>query len=256
MIRIFLLAVLLLGTSVFTSAQHQKHGKRGKGASTELRAELRSWFEQQVAPSLREWQRQFDATLSQQELETVRRMRIQASALRKNRGANHHDAKEAIAAELKPIMKQHRDYLRGLFDRNEEAIEAWRDQARAIANKHSTDAGDSRRGKHGVQQLPLIGGDGKRAAIRFVLWDGTLPPVGEAFLDRSTGIDESNMVLPDGAVAIEVFDMNGSLVRTQQGTMLNGELQESINVNGLAKGQYMASIKAGNGKRTSRIVQH
>jgi len=259
MFRLTLLGVLVLTATTISNAQPHGRGHHDKGASQQLRADLRSWFEQSVAPSVREWQRQYDASLSAEDLAIVHRLRTQAAQLRGQRtgkrdGSNR-EAMQAIAAELKPIMQRSKEALREIFDANEETIDGWREHVRtAVQNHRSAQGHDGKphgKGHHGMAML----GDGKRAAVRFVLWDGTMPSLDEAAMQRPTSVDKSNKRLADGQASIEVFDMNGVLMRTQTGTIRNGELQERVNLDGLATGQYMASIKTSDGTRRSIILQ-
>lgn len=259
MFRLSLLGVLVLCAAFVSNAQPHGRGHHDKGASQQLRAELRSWFEQNVAPSVREWQRQYDASLSAEDLATVKRLRTQAAQLRAqrtgNRDGSQREAMQAIAAELKPIMQRSKETLRAIFDANEETIDGWREHVRTTVQEHRSAQGrDGKPHGKGHHGMPMLG-DGKRAAVRFVLWDGTMPSLDEATIQRPTSVQKSGSRLADGQASIEVFDMNGVFLRTQSGTIRNGELQERVNLDGLANGQYMASIKASDGSRRSIIVQ-
>jgi len=82
---------------------------------------------------------------------------------------------KTIIDRVTPIAKSSRTFLRDLFDKNETQLEAWRTDSRKIVeawHARHDDEGDRPRKKMGG--LPLLGGDGRKAALRFILWDGTL----------------------------------------------------------------------------------
>lgn len=252
----FRLVVLALSALVLASplVAHD-HGKGMKGAPPELRAQIRTWFEQSVAPTLKGWQKTYDATLSADDLATVQRLRAQAAQLRQQPKPDRREAMHALMEELKPVMQRSRETLRALFDANEETIEGWRSRVKDMMAQHMTDhpAGKGKhRGKH--HGIPMMG-HGKRAAVFFVLWDGSTPPMDGAMMQTPAWLDDTAPRLSDGPATIDIYDMNGTLVRSLKGTIANGDVQERIDLNGLAKGQYMASIKAADGTRRTIIVQ-
>ncbi|MCX6141509.1 MAG: T9SS type A sorting domain-containing protein [Candidatus Kapabacteria bacterium] len=266
-------------------------------AAQDLRTQMRTWFERDVYPSLKAWHQEYDASLSATDLATLNTYRADAKRLMDamrsdikalkgtvNKGdrddvrskiqalrEKHHDAMESIVEGVKPIAKRSKDKLRSIFDKNEDQIEAWRDQAREMLKSKQGN------GSHG-KGLPILGEDGKRGALKFILWDGSMPPAEEAMMDndmmgeratqgRSTlgpmtispapSGNAANVrvsSVPDGAATLEIFDMNGTRVRSIPVTASNGTIDQRVDLSGLAAGTYMASVNTPQGRRTGQIV--
>ena len=198
-IRTIIVALILLtaaATSV-TAQGDRERGKEARKARTELRASLRSWFTTSVYPIVKQWHDAFDAQLSASDRAALQQLRTESrqarerlqnglekliTASRDERRDladdvrdDFHTSMKSIFDRVRPIAKASRSFLRDLLDKNETQLENWRDAERKIVDswrdKYEMDD-DHRRGKMGG--LPLIGGDGHRAAMRFMLWDGTL----------------------------------------------------------------------------------
>lgn len=292
---IVLLVSVALSTNLFAQDRSSKRSEQ-KAAFQELRADLHSWFERDVYPIAKDWHEQYDASLAPEDLRTLQGLRVEAKRLKeavvsdlKNlRGTfergdrkelrekmddlrdRHRDAVEQLLERLKPIAKRSRTKLRELFDANEDKIEAWRDQARQIVGEWRDDHDDlnfrglfSRGGHH----LPLIAGDGRRAAVRFILWDGSMPPAPEAKTsaprrmpmnaspapsENAATINAAN--IPDGQHALQIFDMNGTLVRTSTVTAVSGQVSQKVDLTGLPAGTYMVSINTPAGRSTTNVV--
>lgn len=292
---IILAVIALLHSSSIAQNKAAKRAER-HAAMTELRADMRSWFERDVYPTAKVWHDQYDASLSPEDLQTLQGLRAEAKRLKEavmndikglrgtfERGnrdelhdkmddlrEKHRDAVEDLLERLKPIAKRSRATLRKLFDDNEDTIERWRDQARNIVGDWRDEHDDLNfkgmfgRGHH---QLPLLSGDGRKAAVRFILWDGTMPPVRDAGIfaplrmpmsvsPAPTGstatVDASNV--PDGQHTLQIFDMNGTLVRTMKVTALSGKVNHQFDLSGLPAGTYMVSINTPAGRSTTNVV--
>lgn len=286
-----LVAVIALTGNATAQDKSNNKGAR-REALQELRADMRAWFEREVYPTAKMWHEQYDASLSPEDLRTLQGLRAEAKRLKeavtadlKNmRGSfergdrselrekmgdlrdKHRDAVEQLLERLKPIAKRSRTKLRELFDANEDKIEAWRAQARDIVGDWRDDH-DELGLKGGHRQLPLIGADGRKAAVRFILWDGSMPPAPEsrplapsrmpmkvspAPSGNTATVDISN--IPDGQHTLQVFDMNGTMVRSTTVTALSGQVNHKIDLSGLPAGTYMVSINTPAGRSTSNVV--
>lgn len=234
--RMIWILAILVGSSA-------AHGTAQQGT---LRQELRAWFERSVATELRTWQREYDATLSAADLATVQRLRTRATQIRTTlKGEARRDAMRDLLQELRPVMKASTSTLLELYERHEDRIDGWRTEAhdivRAWRERHPDQRGAHKRRPHA---LPF--GDGKRGAIRFVLWDGQLPG------EHSMGMASPAMI--DGPATVEIFDMHGALVRTVSANVADGRLERTPDLTGLARGTYMASVRTADGRRSTQLV--
>lgn len=279
----------------------------------ELRTEMRAWFERSVKPTLLEWKRDYDASLSPEDLATLNQLRAEAAAHRKqwaqhkkehkkehkrdDNGDGRHDrhsdadrearhaARKAFFERLKPIAERSKEKLTSIFEDGEERIDAWKDEAKAIYTKWREANPDVRKDckpHHGIGPMGMdfgIGHHGKRAALRFMLWDGTMPAEDEVRFGSegaSTDLNEvgtpqmsplriaplptentvalSMLVMENGPTTVEIFSMDGVLVKSIPVTISGNSLNELIDVSGLRTGVYMASVNSTTGRRTREIV--
>lgn len=266
-------------------------------AFQELRGDLRSWFEQDVYPTAKIWHEQYDASLTSQDLADLQRLRAEAKRLREaaktdlkslrttaesgsrssireelqNVREKYKDDVASLLERLKPIAKRSRTMLRKIFDDNEDKIEAWRSMARDIVGDWREEHDDlSMKGMfgRGDHQLPLLSGDGRKAAVRFILWDGTMPPAPEPrFSARQQRMPMnvspapsgntatvSAMNVPDGQHMLQVFDMNGTLIRSTAVTSVSGKITQNIDLSGIPAGTYMVSVNTPAGRSTTNLV--
>lgn len=293
-----LLVIIVALVCVQAGVAQDKSSKRAerRAAMTELRSDMRAWFEREVYPTAKMWHEQYDASLSAEDLKTLQGLRQEAKRLKETvisdlknmrstfeRGDRselrekmddlrdkHRDAVEDLLERLKPIAKRSRTKLRQLFDDNEDKIETWRKQARDIVGDWREEHDDLNfkgmfgRGHH---QLPFLSGDGRKAAVRFILWDGTMPPAPDAGLfapqrmpmnvspapmGNTATVDVSNV--PDGQHTLQVFDMNGTMVRSLNVTSVSGKVNHQFDLSGLAAGTYMVSINTPAGRSTTNVV--
>lgn len=246
------LCIVAIGATTLLAQSHRDGGNRkhNRPDGEQRSPELRTWFETSVYPQLLAWHNEYDASLSAEDRTALNALRVKAAALRQQRG-NHKSqegqaAKHELMAELKPIMERSAATLKALFERNEAVIEQWRAEAKAIVqSQHGEHSRKEGKGRHGFID-GLLNGNGRRAAVRFVLWNGELPaPPSKA---------SSNVPLTDGPATIEIFDMNGSLVRTESAVISNGTVDRAFNLQGLANGAYMGSVVSASGQRRTQIV--
>jgi len=271
MTRNILLLAFVAAVAITTMAQANQHGKQNK----QVKQEIRGWFESSVYPSLKKWHDEYDASLSAEDLSTLKQLRSEAKSIKQNmHSLSNSDRDElkdnmrALLDRVRPIAKRSREVLRRIFDANEDQIEQWREELR---EKLEGMQGDGEH-KFGGPMAGMFDMD-KRAALRFILWDGTLPPArGQSDKDSpSRGeynalgnlnvapnpADHSASVsmkdLPNGKVTIEVYDMNGVRVSSQPATVTNGSINEHIDVSSLSAGNYMVSVVTLNGRRTAAL---
>lgn len=198
-LRLLIISMLALGALTTTaSAQRERgRGKEARKARTELRTELRMWFTTSVYPTMKQWHDAYDAQLSASDRTTLQQLRTESHQARERLEAgftklltaprgerrdlaedirdDYRTTMKSIIDRVTPVAKSSRTFLRGLFDKNETQLETWRDESRKIVDawhaRHD-DAGD--RPRKNMGGLALLGGDGRKAALRFILWDGSL----------------------------------------------------------------------------------
>ena len=198
-LRVLIISMLALGALTTTaSAQRERgRGKEARKARAELRNELRTWFTKSVYPTMKQWHDAYDAQLSASDRATLLQLRTESRQARERledgltklltapRGERRDIAEDirddyrstmkSIIDRVTPIAKSSRTFLRDLFDKNETQLEAWRTDSRKIVEAwHARHDNEGDRPRKKIGGLPLLGGDGRKAALRFILWDGTL----------------------------------------------------------------------------------
>lgn len=292
---LLLVALVCLFLSGTTHATAQPADKTQRREDTKaLRAEMRAWFERSVQPTLLKWKREYDASLSVEDLAALNVLRQEAKAHRKNKmqdrrskdarhhdkdarhgdkGSRHDDARKAFFERLRPIAERSKDKLRSIFDNGKDRIDVWRPEAMDIidnwqeSNPKSHHHFDRHFGMHSMPMGLGRGHMGKRAAIRFMLWDG-IADTDEA---RHVGITPTSPMrvaplpaggtvalalddMQNGPATIEVFTMDGTLVKSVQVNIVGNALDEVIDVSALPTGTYMASVNTTSGRRSTQIV--
>jgi len=285
--RIALAALFVLAgsLSLHATAKQDRHERRD--AVKELRTSFRTWFARDVAPTLRDLQGSYDASLTPEQLATVLRLRARSAAERQQFRAEMqairtstidaetqrqrmHDARErmherrhAIMSELRPLMKATKDRLMTMRAQEKQTFDVWQTQARSIMESWKAMHPTIRRGGHRpAKPFPLFDEDRKRQAAAFVLWDGSMPDDAEdqgSQMHPANQRNESHTAQSATSAAsqvVEVFDMNGSrlnAVQLQAGQTppSNGSLLAS-----LPSGTYMVSTIDADGTRRTELVQH
>ncbi|MDZ4745018.1 MAG: T9SS type A sorting domain-containing protein [bacterium] len=303
---LFLSAAVCLFISAVVPATSQPGDRPKKHADCkELRTEMRAWFERSVKPTLLDWKRDYDASLSSEDLATLNQLRAEASAHRKQwaqhkkdhkvdgRHERHsdadrearHAARRAFFERLKPIAERSKEKLVSIFENGKDNIETWKEQAKTIMAKWRDEHPEARKGSghhHGIGPMGIDfghGHHGKRAAIRFMLWDGTIPTEDEGRFGAEAAPTDINevgttqmsplriaplpsentaaltmQVMENGPATIEIFSMDGVLMKSVQVVVTGNTLNERIDVSALPTGTYMASVNTTAGRRTRQIV--
>ncbi|CAN5535305.1 hypothetical protein BH10BAC6_BH10BAC6_01940 [soil metagenome] len=276
----FATVLLLVGFVMPLSAQQPSAEQ--KAAGKELRTSMRSWFQTSVYPTLTSWKRTYDASLSAEDLTTLNALRVEAARLKGTMKSaskdERHAAMKSIVERAKPIAKRSKDALTSTFTNGKQQIDTWRSEGKAIVDQWHAKYPDAKAhmGMHHMKGI-LQDGDGsehkmKRAAIRFMLWDGTLPSDDKAEAQFPGTYDDDAMTLSpaptehmttvrvdglqDGPATIDVFDMNGTLVKSIPTTVTGGAIEQQIDVSSLNAGTYMASVNSQRGRRTTQLVVH
>ncbi|MBU3699490.1 MAG: hypothetical protein FGM33_05685 [Candidatus Kapabacteria bacterium] len=204
MTRILLIVLSAMALATSSHAQDQRsqdQRSKRREAVKELRSDLRSWYTREVLPTVSRMHTEYDASLSREDLATLTTLRADAKRLRndvrkdmqslksdfqrggraelrdrlKDLRTKHRDEYKRLVERVKPIAKRSRTKLRELFDANEDKIEQWRAQAKKIVGDWKDDHDDLDMGNRDNSRFPLLGGDPRRSALRFILWDGTTP---------------------------------------------------------------------------------
>lgn len=286
--RYTIILAIIIGISVACnlSAAPNADRKADKAARAELKTSMRTWFERDVAPRLRQMQATYDASLTPDQLATVRRLRASAAELRRQHRAEAasirssridpetqrerlhalrermHEARHSIMTELHPIMKASKESLRNIATSEQSSITAWRQQAADLIASWKAGHPNAPSPRHGGKALPLIGADRKRAAAAFVLWDGVAPdddndadPLAAPIAPSGNGRPQMQQ-LPNGPTTLELFDMNGNRMSSMQ--ILAGQTlpSDASILSNLPSGTYMLSTINAQGTRTTRLLQH
>lgn len=199
MIRPLIIALTLVALALPALSQDQR-AKR-QDAVKELRTDLRAWYMRDVLPTVSRLHSEYDASLTREDLATLTRLRADAKRLRNDvrkdmqslkgdfeRGGRaelrnrlkdlrekHREEYKRIVEQVKPIAKRSRTKLREIFDANEDKIEQWRAEAKKIVGDWKDDHDDLNMNGRDNSRFPLLGGgDPRRSALRFILWDGTV----------------------------------------------------------------------------------
>lgn len=157
-----------------------------KKISAEQKQEFWNWYQTTVYPTLKQWHDDYNASLSSADLATLNNLRAQARQHKlslkarakqlKQNSSSRTDKKEALqelrsemklartelAKQLQPVMERSKEKLSSILQANQATLEAWRKEAREKFSRLPKGA-------------PMLDGGNKRAAARFVLWDGAMP---------------------------------------------------------------------------------
>ena len=243
-----------------------------------MREEMRTWFRTDVLPQLQQWHREYDASLSSDDLSKLNQLRAQVKELKKamredtgNLKGRYKTEMKKIIEEVKPIAKASKERLRAIFDENEEQIDAWREEfheRREAIREQCGRSGKHRGGNGHADEFGMLLGDGKRAAMAFILWDGEMPvdPPQKKGSPKRTGslnvmpnpssgsATVRMMDLPSGPATMELLDMNGNVIRSKKVMITDNVLDESISTSELAAGTYMISVNTSSGRRSTSLI--
>ncbi len=200
---LFVLGVQITCLFAVISAQPSSTSSHGPQQFSAMRAEMLSWAQKEVVPSLREWKGVLDRSLSTTDLEMLNRLRDSARLLRNERmrlikewSVNPTTETEqkaerrakmraigeqerALAQELKPIAERSRETLRAIGETAKPKIELWRATVVSKVEEVAAAKGlnvDTDHKYWMMRYLPLMGLDAQMTRrfliARFMLWDG------------------------------------------------------------------------------------
>ena len=201
----------------------------------------------------------------------------------------NHAKMESIIEQVRPIAQASKTELLALRDDNRDQIQAWKEKAREMMKesreklRECAEEMDKKERKHmrkmmkhsnSPHEIGMLFEGGRKAALRFMLWDGSIPELQE----RADGITTATKrqhtlgsvkVSPNPGAAtatvrmsqisgdvatIQVYDMNGSLVASASATVSSGRLNERIDTSKLTPGTYMVSVSTNSGRKTTTLV--
>lgn len=179
-------------------------------AGKELRESIRVFARESILPEMLKWKNQFDAAISADDRAALDDLRRDAKSLRERSRESgramrqawkkeDYDALKAnrnslkgFAAErrqlmeqLRPIAERNKEILIGLAAQAKPLVASWREHGKELvrewadAHKDVLQGRDGRRVVRGLLGRYLLfgpldeGARGKRAAVRFLLWDGS-----------------------------------------------------------------------------------
>ncbi len=284
-----------------------------KAAIAELRSDIRGYVEKSILPQLLEWKMKLDNAMDPADLASLNALRARALELRrenrelgqgmrrawkdedytalKDRRDDMKDMKgewKALLETLKPLARKHADVLKEIGRAVPPKVELWKSEGRAIAmrwlDRHEGTLPNARRALgmiKGMMDLRMFGGardDGDRRklmAARFMLWDGTLPPMhgldgdnGGPAGDRAPSTySMSNhpnpfststtirYTLPNEAhITVRVIDGKGrEVARLVDGTQPAGLNTVVFEAGTLPSGSYMVELATPRGKEILQI---
>ena len=210
-IRIVPLAIIVITSPLFGQFGNREPDPTIRQAFSELRASIADYAKSNILPQMLSWKSQLDAALSQDDLIALDALRKKAAALRSKTGASTSAMRKAwktedydklkqsretikslgaerkdLLQDLKPIAVKYRDVLEKLGKQAKPQMLEWKEHGKALFSawheKHADALQD--RGRHmgmGMQRAGVMGfgfsmnkeGQRKRAAVRFLLWDGS-----------------------------------------------------------------------------------
>ena len=218
--------------------------------------------------------------------------------------------KEAFAASMKPFLEQNEALITQTMASLEPSYENWIAEQKAILTKYEVElpAKAEQEGRHGLFGLPMgphhrkhhhkKGQKGQaekgeqqtkeriltkeqHQAMRFLLWDGEMPPAKEPRMKtRKQGQGAPgnqrvqggtlqaapnpvagstklsfNLEAPASASTLTISTKEGALVRTLElGALAAGQNEYVLNVEDLSPGVYFYTLEAGTFRATKRLI--
>ena len=184
--RTIIASILMAVTIAVVHGKTPATHRADKKVSAEQKQEFWNWYQTTVYPTLKQWHDDYNTSLSSADLATLNNLRAQARQHRlslkakakqlKQNSSSRTDKKEALqelrsemklartelAKQLQPIMERSKEKLTSILQANQATIEAWRKEASEKFSKLPKGA-------------PMLNGGNRKAAARFVLWDGAMP---------------------------------------------------------------------------------
>lgn len=171
-------------------------------ARREMKAMFAEFAKKEILPSMRQWKSTLDAAMSSEDLATLNTLRKKAKQMREStRGIaegmrkawkdedyealkkyreqmdNAKDERIRLALDIKPLAKKYRPTLEKIGEDAKSKAPQWREKGKELLrqwmDKYDIKAEgtllDGMKKRFGF----LGDGDGKKAALRFMLWDGS-----------------------------------------------------------------------------------
>jgi hypothetical protein len=233
-----LVIAVLLGLMASTSAFSQTPdlaNQKSLLALKELFQQLRDFAQANIIPKMKEMKATLDKSLSSDDLQSLNKLRDQASQLKEEgkkdalllknawKSNNISDVKlyagkikdlkgqrDDLLKDLKPLGLKNKTTLVEIGKDAKPSAKVWQDDVKKIVAawylKHQGDlsAAHKKAFAKGIEKLKSLAGlsadlKAKLAAARFMLWDGNdLPEIGQFFDDANLNPDVSAAVNPEG----------------------------------------------------------
>jgi ElaB/YqjD/DUF883 family membrane-anchored ribosome-binding protein len=200
-----IIAVAFLAITIQSSQSQTGDKSQKKQIVKELRSEIHSYAKANILPELSKWKQQLDGSMSHEDLAKLNELRAKASEMRKQlrekmkdfwqgsqeepeegaedaKGALHKEGMMDILTELKPIAEKYSDVLKDIGKKAKGFFPDWKDGIKEIVknwkDQHQDELSSMKGFKAGrFMRNPFFSDDvnKKRAAARFMLWDGKDP---------------------------------------------------------------------------------
>jgi hypothetical protein len=201
--RIFLGLIVCI---IFSLPSISAHTLADKEKRDQARKEMKSMFaefaKKEILPSMRQWKSSLDNAMSPEDLSTLNALRKKAKQMRESTKTiadgmrrawkdedydalkkyreqldNAKDDRVRLALDCKPLAKKYREILEKIGDDAKSKAPQWREKGKELVrqwmNKYDIKA-DANILEGMKKRFGFLGdGDGKKAALRFMLWDGS-----------------------------------------------------------------------------------
>ena len=228
------LSVLLGATALSQTPAHPMDAGT-RQAVKELLQEVRDYAQTNIVPKIREWKATLDSAMTPDDLQTLNKLRDQASGMRKEGIAYAVALRKAVVANnpteialykskindlktgrdelfvnLKPLGIRYTSTLVSLSQAAKPSVEMWKQGGMKIVVgwylKHANDlSAESKTAfAKGLERLKAIAGldpslKSKLAAAKFMLWDGgDLPDFTQFLNDESSTASKDSELTPEG----------------------------------------------------------
>lgn len=202
-LRIFwgLIVCIIFGLPSLSAHTFADKEKRDQ-ARKEMKSMFAEFAKKEILPSMRQWKSSLDNAMSPEDLSSLNGLRKKAKLMRESTKTiadgmrrawkdedyealkkyreqldNAKDDRVRLALDCKPLAKKYRDILEKIGDDAKSKAPQWREKGKELVrqwmNKYDIKAdGNILEGMK--KRFGFLGdGDGKKAALRFMLWDGS-----------------------------------------------------------------------------------
>lgn len=196
-----LIVCIILGLPSLSAHTFADKEKREQ-ARKEMKSMFAEFAKKEILPSMRQWKSSLDNAMSSEDLSTLNALRKKAKQMRESTKTiadgmrrawkdedyealkkyreqldNAKDDRVRLALDCKPLAKKYKDVLEKIGDDAKSKAPQWREKGKELVrqwmNKYDIKAdGNILEGMK--KRFGFLGdGDGKKAALRFMLWDGS-----------------------------------------------------------------------------------